>query len=220
MQIRCRLSVNAKAVGPSYPSLCCLYYPCCLSSEAAVPLAAVSQPLFAAAVSVVAVVVAAEHPGVFVRRLSAVPVFVAVVAADAADPPAAAGAVAFAARRFAARLAGDWRSVDLDWADSNSLHSAGSADWRWGDLRSADLDSVDLDSPCSARSDLRWADWRSADSRSADSNSRYSAHSDSCLGDWRSVDLRSVDSGSADWDSQHSARSDLRWADWHWAGLC
>src|SRR5258705_6314760 len=123
--------VNAKAGDPSCLCLCCPS-----SAAAAVLLAAVSQPLLAAAVVllvvvsqplfVAAVVVAAEHLGVFVRRLSVVPVFAAaghvavqrsgalavvavavVVAVDAIGLPAVVAVVAFAARCSVAPRAGD-----------------------------------------------------------------------------------------------------------------
>src|SRR6266851_5804682 len=181
--------INAKADDPSCLSLYCLYCPS--SAAAAVPLAVVSQPLLAAAVLlavvsqplsaaavvlsavvsqplfVAAVVVAAEHLGVFVRRLSVVPVFaaaghvavqhsgaLAVVAVDATGLPAVVAFVAFAARCSVARRAGDhWRQGDypLDDSHSDCSHSD------YLESRSADdLGSADSDSP-----HLACSDWRS-----------------------------------------------------------
>src|SRR5712671_3827279 len=205
--------ISAKADDPSCLFLYCPYCPS--SAAAAVPLAVVWQPLLAAAVVllvvvsqplfVAAVVVAAEHLGVFERRLSVVPVFaavgrvavqhsgaLAVVAVDATGLPAVVAFVAFAARCSAARQAGDqWRPGDYpldDW-HSDCSHSDYLAS------RSADdLGSADSDSPHLARSD-----WRSADCRLV--------HSDS----------HSADLGSAGSDSPHSACSDWRSADWHLA---
>jgi len=194
----------------------------------------VSQPLFVAAV-----VVAAEHLDVFVRRLSVVPVFAAAghvavqhsgalavaVAADAAGLPAVVAVVAFAARDSAARRAGDhWWPVGCPLDDSHSdcsrsdyLESPSADDWG----------SADSDSPHSACSDWHWADWHLADSQPADLHqvdldSLRSAdcrlvHSDSHSADleqadshWHSAHSDLVDSGSADSDFRRSACSDSR----------
>src|SRR5712671_4231637 len=226
--------ISAKADDPSCLFLYCPYCPS--SAAAAVPLAVVWQPLLAAAVVllvvvsqplfVAAVVVAAEHLGVFERRLSVVPVFaavgrvavqhsgaLAVVAVDATGLPAVVAFVAFAARCSAARQAGDqWRPGDYpldDW-HSDCSHSDYLAS------RSADdLGSADSDSPHLACSDWHWADWHLVDSQPAD---LHQVDLDSL----RSADCRLVhsDSHSADLeqagsDSPHSACSDWHWADWH-----